>query len=805
MINVNYLFRKEIHENTKMTMTAKLVLANGSEINLSESRFVSGQTSFDDYTSASGEFEVGATIAKTFSTVLNNYDGYFDTFDFFGSYIVPTLHKTLSNGTVESIVKGLFYIDQPSTYGSTITIEAKDSMVLLDVPFSEVEITYPTTLRNIFVSICNHCKISYVTQNFPNSLMSIEKAPELQNETCRNIISYIAELACCYARIDIYDRLSLKWYDTTPISPNTDGGSFAYNTGAVLNGGSFAFNDGDSVDGGSFTEETTPILYSFKSYQVNVDDVTIKTVKVIASDEDNTTYEKTDINNPGYTLEISGNIFVTSTNVQSVCEFIYGVVNGMTFRPFSVSALGDPSLEAGDRIIIAKGNDIYYSYITHAKYSIGKYETYECTCQPTLRNQTVFLSASGKVLSASKELVKKEKNAREVAVQNLANQLANSSGLFMTAEVQPDGSTIYYMHDKQQLTQSQIVWKLTANAFGISTDGGKTYPYGLDVNGVAILNRIYAVGIDADYITSGTINANNVTISGMKTSNIQNDSGYQNASGVTSIVNGTVTTDFVNALKVTAEHVAAENITGTTISGKTLTGTTGYFDTIVLNANVPLQFYVKPVTGEPGIVDVFKASASGSVTILECYADLSMQNDAHFPTYTSATFGGAIGFDMPRGTINFNNTSKYFTFSTANDSQTIFRTAITHFNNEGGSGYSKVVASAFDVGSDIRYKRVIDEYMSVDISKDIINNITPIAFEYTDGTDGIHRGFSAQEIKEALDRNNIPESVYKYDADRDRYYLDKTELIPDMVNCIQDLYKEINALKSKIAELEGKN
>jgi hypothetical protein len=51
---------------------------------------------------------------------------------------------------------------------------------------------------------------------------------------------------------------------------------------------------------------------------------------------------------------------------------------------------------------------------------------------------------------------------------------------------------------------------------------------------------------------------------------------YTNPTGVTTIVDGVVTTDYVNALNVTAHSVAAENITGSTITGKTLqTATTG--------------------------------------------------------------------------------------------------------------------------------------------------------------------------------------------------------------------------------------
>ena len=60
-----------------------------------------------------------------------------------------------------------------------------------------------------------------------------------------------------------------------------------------------------------------------------------------------------------------------------------------------------------------------------------------------------------------------------------------------------------------------------------------------------------------------------------KVSQLSNDKGYKDATGVTSIINGTVTTDFVNALRITAYSVAAENITGTMIRGKKYASSTG--------------------------------------------------------------------------------------------------------------------------------------------------------------------------------------------------------------------------------------
>ena len=83
--------------------------------------------------------------------------------------------------------------------------------------------------------------------------------------------------------------------------------------------------------------------------------------------------------------------------------------------------------------------------------------------------------------------------------------MESSSGLYCTKDEQPDGSTIYYMHDKAKLSESMIIWKMTAEAIGISTDGGKTYPTGIDATGMAILNKIYVIGLNATYIKTGKL------------------------------------------------------------------------------------------------------------------------------------------------------------------------------------------------------------------------------------------------------------------------------------------------------------
>ena len=117
-----------------------------------------------------------------------------------------------------------------------------------------------------------------------------------------------------------------------------------------------------------------------------------------------------------------------------------------------------------------------------------------------------------------------------------------------------------------------------------------------------------------------------------------------------------------------------------------------------------------------------------------------------------------------------------------------------------GGGYANVYCATNPGPSDIRYKNIHSEWMSLDISKKIITSLEPIAFTYTDGTEGNHRGFSAQQVKEIMDGIDLPEMIYKYNKHDDRYFLSQQELIPDLVNCIQDLYKQIEELKEKLNE-----
>ena len=68
-------------------------------------------------------------------------------------------------------------------------------------------------------------------------------------------------------------------------------------------------------------------------------------------------------------------------------------------------------------------------------------------------------------------------------------------------------------------------------------------------------------------------------------------------------------------------------------------------------------------------------------------------------------------------------------------------------------------------------------------------------------------GFIAQEVKEALDAENIPaDKVELWSEDADNHglqSLSETTLIPMLVKSIQELKTELDAAKARITTLEG--
>lgn len=475
MINVSDEFKQLMTERQDFKCNAEVTLANGTVLPLGEDDFSIDNNSLVDSAGANS-IPLGVALSRNVQLEIMNDDDHLSDYDFFGAKIRLYLTFELSS-TIEKIEYGTFTVTQPETYRSVVTIVGYDDMYKADKTYSTT-LTFPATAKSVLIDSCDTCGILIGNSNFLHNDFQIPTMPSSEY-THRQIIGFIAMIACGNARIDRTGHLQIMTYD------------FNYDSGNVHT----------LTDYNTLTNDTNDV-------QVTGVQMT-KTVTKTTTDEDGNENEEdveelVKYGSDGYVLEIE-NPLVTG-HEETLVSWIYERFKDVTFRGFTMDYISYPIAEFGDKIKITdwRGKS-FYSVLTDVNFVFFGYTTLKNSAESPMRNQSNYTSSEQKALIQGKELVEREKTNREIAVKKLNDTLKNSSGMYSTAEKQPDGSTIYYLHDKPTIAESQNVIKLTAEAIGFSTDGGKNYPYGFTITGEMITRLLYVEGINADYINTGAL------------------------------------------------------------------------------------------------------------------------------------------------------------------------------------------------------------------------------------------------------------------------------------------------------------
>lgn len=475
MINVSDEFKQLMTERQDFKCNAEVTLANGTVLPLGEDDFSIDNNSLVDAAGAN-TIPLGVALSRNVQLEIMNDDDHLSNYDFFGAKIRLYITFELSE-TTEKIEYGTFTVTQPEGYGNVVTIVGYDDMYKADKAYSTT-LTFPVTAKSVLIDSCDTCGILIGDSNFLHNDFQIPTMPSSEY-THRQIIGFIAMIACGNVRIDRTGHLQIMTYD------------FNYDSGNVHT----------LTDYNTLTNDTNDV-------QVTGVQMT-KTVTKTTTDEDGNENEEdveelVKYGSDGYVLEIENPL--VAGHEETLVSWIYERFKDVTFRGFTMDYISYPIAEFGDKIKITdwRGKS-FYSVLTDVNFVFFGYTTLQNSAESPMRNQSNYTSSEQKALIQGKELVEREKTNRENAVKKLNDTLKNSSGMYSTAEKQPDGSTIYYLHDKPTIAESQNVIKLTAEAIGFSTDGGKTYPYGFAITGEMITRLLYVEGIDADYINSGAI------------------------------------------------------------------------------------------------------------------------------------------------------------------------------------------------------------------------------------------------------------------------------------------------------------
>lgn len=475
MINVSNEFKKLMEERQDFKCNAEVTLANGTVLTLGEDDFSIDNNSLVDSAGAN-TIPLGVALSRNVQLEIMNDDDHLSNYDFFGAKIRLYLTFELSS-TTEKIEYGTFTVTQPETYGNVVTIVGHDDMYKADKSYS-TSLTFPATAKSVLIDSCDTCGILIGDSNFLHNDFQIPTMPSSEY-THRQIIGFIAMIACGNARIDRTGHLQIMTYD------------FNYENDSIH----------DLTDYNNLTCDTNDV-------QVTGVQMT-KTVTKTTTDEDGNENEEdveeiVKVGGDSYVLSIENPL--VKGHEETLISWIYEIFENVTFRGFTMDYISYPIAEFMDKIKVTdwRGNN-FYSVLTDVNFVFFGYTTLKNSAESPLRNQSNYTSSNQKAIIQGKQLIEQERSDRQNALDKMQEALKNSNGMYSTQEVLLDGSTIYYLHDKPTMKESKNVIKLTAEVIGFSIDGGKTYPYGFTITGEMVARLLYVEGINADYINTGAL------------------------------------------------------------------------------------------------------------------------------------------------------------------------------------------------------------------------------------------------------------------------------------------------------------
>ncbi len=139
------------------------------------------------------------------------------------------------------------------------------------------------------------------------------------------------------------------------------------------------------------------------------------------------------------------------------------------------------------------------------------------TVRPSVDAMTASIATQ--VANESAVSLQRHVTSLVLAIAELNQSVANASGMFSTKINNADGSFILYYHDAPTLETSQVIEYYPEPGTRVWTDTGwneglPSWKYGYDQHGLLVMRLISTVGLNADWITSGQINTNLITIGG---------------------------------------------------------------------------------------------------------------------------------------------------------------------------------------------------------------------------------------------------------------------------------------------------
>lgn len=313
---------------------------------------------------------------------------------------------------------GVFYAEKPTrTKRNSYKVTAYDTMSKLDADFSgwlhANQAQFPKTIWQLVQLACQRAGVTLASSSLPiNGSYSVQ-AFYADDLTCRQIISWAAEAAGCYAHMNADGKLQFLTYadkrSTAKITP----------------------------DGASSTAYYADSL-RYEDYTVKA----IEKVQIRQSDSDvGVIYP--DSTTATNTYAVQGNLLLTTgteANLKTVAQNLYNVLKSVTYTPCKVAVPSSSGLACGQIVHVkdARGRE-FDTYLMSATISSGK-ASFESVGSASRESSSAVNSQSYKNLTGKMLEIKTSVDGLEVKASDLTGKYTDLKATVdgLSAEVKKD-------------------------------------------------------------------------------------------------------------------------------------------------------------------------------------------------------------------------------------------------------------------------------------------------------------------------------------------------------------------------------
>ena len=314
---------------------------------------------------------------------------------------------------------GVFYAEKPTrTKRNSYKITAYDTMSKLDADFSgwlhANQAQFPKTIWQLVQLACQRAGVTLASSSLPiNGSYSVQ-AFYADDLTCRQIISWAAEAAGCYAHMNADGKLQFLTYtdkrSTVKITPDGASNSTAY-----------------YADSLSYEDYTVKAIEKVQIRQSDSD------VGVIYPDSTTATN----------TYAVQGNLLLTTgteANLKSVVQNLYNVLKNVTYTPCKVSVPSSSGLACGQIVHVkdARGRE-FDTYLMSATISSGN-ASFESVGSASRESSSAVNSQSYKNLTGKMLEIKTSVDGLEVKASDLTGKYTDLKATVdgLSSEVKKD-------------------------------------------------------------------------------------------------------------------------------------------------------------------------------------------------------------------------------------------------------------------------------------------------------------------------------------------------------------------------------